>query len=62
MMVHDVLTTPIPIASGPKWGLIEGAGLGVAVDEDAVAEAAERFRVEGQYAPWQADQIAREEH
>ena len=56
IMVHDVLTAPIPIASGPKWGAIDSAGLGVEVDEDAVAEAAGRFRAEGQYVPWPADQ------
>jgi L-alanine-DL-glutamate epimerase-like enolase superfamily enzyme len=62
MMVHDVLTTPIPIASGPNWGTIEDPGLGVEVDEDAVAEAAGRFKVEGQYTPWHADPIVREKH
>ena len=61
LMEHDILREPVPIASGPRWGPIEGAGLGVEVDEDAVAEAAERYRVEGQYLPWQDDQLAREE-
>ena len=40
MMVHDVLTEEIPIATGAHWGVIDGPGLGVEVDEDAVAEAA----------------------
>jgi L-Ala-D/L-Glu epimerase len=61
MMEHDVLRESLPIASGPTWGVIEGAGLGVEVDEDAVADAAERYRREGQYAPWQPYQIAEEE-
>lgn len=61
LIAHDILTAPIPIASGPRWGAIEGPGLGVDVDEDAVEEAAARFRAEGQYTPWQADQIAGEE-
>jgi L-Ala-D/L-Glu epimerase len=61
LMQHDVLTEPIPIASGPRWGLLEGAGLGVDVDEDAVAEAAARYRADGQYRPWQHDQLAKEE-
>jgi L-Ala-D/L-Glu epimerase len=60
MIAHDVLTTPLPIASGPRWGTIEAPGLGVEVDEEAVEDAAERFRAEGQYTPWHADQIARE--
>jgi L-alanine-DL-glutamate epimerase-like enolase superfamily enzyme len=60
MMEHDVLTEPLPIATGPRWGPIEAPGLGVDVDEDAVAEAAARYRAEGQYLPWQPDQIAKE--
>jgi L-alanine-DL-glutamate epimerase-like enolase superfamily enzyme len=61
LMEHDVLTEPIPIASGPRWGTIEGAGLGVDVDGDAVTEAATRYRIEGQYSPWQDYQLAKEE-
>jgi L-Ala-D/L-Glu epimerase len=60
LMEHDVLTEPLPIATGPRWGAIEGPGLGVEVDEDAVAEAAARYQAEGQYLPWQPDQIAKE--
>jgi L-Ala-D/L-Glu epimerase len=61
LMVHDILTEPIPIARGPRWGTIDGPGLGVDVDEEAVEEAAARFRIEGQYRPWQDDQIAKED-
>ncbi len=61
LIEHDVLREPVPIATGPHWGPIEGAGLGVEVDEDAVAEAAERYRAEGQYPPWQELHLAREE-
>ena len=61
MMVHDVLTEEIPIARGPHWGRIDGPGLGVEVDPDAVAEAAGRYRSEGQYLPWQGFQVGREE-
>ena len=61
LMEHDVLTEPIPISSGPRWGTIEGPGLGVDVDNDAVAEAATRYRIEGQYRPWQDYQLAKEE-
>jgi len=60
-MEHDILTEPIPISTGPRWGTIDHPGLGVDVDEDAVAEAASRYRTEGQYRPWQDFQIAREE-
>jgi L-alanine-DL-glutamate epimerase-like enolase superfamily enzyme len=61
LMEHDVLRDPIPLSSGPRWGVIEAPGLGVEIDEDAVTEAAERYRVEGQYLPWQPYQIAEEE-
>ena len=61
LIEHDVLTDPIPIASGPNWGAINGPGLGVEVDGERVAEAAARYRAEGQYLPWQDYQLAREE-
>jgi L-Ala-D/L-Glu epimerase len=61
LMEHDVLTEPIPITSGPRWAVIEGPGLGVDVDDERVAEAAARYRVEGQYPPWQGSQLAKEE-
>ena len=58
---HDVLVEPLPIASGPRWGAIDQPGLGVEIDEGAVAEAAARYRTDGQYLPWQDDQLAKEE-
>jgi L-alanine-DL-glutamate epimerase-like enolase superfamily enzyme len=61
LLEHDILTEPLPIATGPSWGTIDGPGLGVEVDEDAVAEAAARYRAVGQYLPWQDDQLAKEE-
>jgi L-alanine-DL-glutamate epimerase-like enolase superfamily enzyme len=33
MLSDDVVSHPIPIAVGPRWGRIEGPGLGVEVDE-----------------------------
>jgi len=35
-------------------------GLGVDVDEDAVADAAARYQAEGQYVPWHVEQLAKE--
>jgi L-alanine-DL-glutamate epimerase-like enolase superfamily enzyme len=61
LMQHDILTEQIPIASGPRWGALDGPGLGVDVDEDAVAEASARYLADGQYRPWQHDQFAKEE-
>jgi L-Ala-D/L-Glu epimerase len=60
LIEHDVLTYPLPIATGPRWGTIDGPGLGVEVDEDAVAEAAARYESVGQYLPWQQDQLAKD--
>ena len=61
LMEHDVLVEPPPIASGPRWGRIDAPGLGVEVDEDAVAAAEARYRSHGQYRPWQEGQLAKEE-
>jgi L-Ala-D/L-Glu epimerase len=60
LIEHDILTAPIPISTGPRWGRIDGPGLGVDVDADAVAEAAARYRADGQYLPWQDHQLAKE--
>jgi len=57
---HDILAEPLPIATGPRWGTIDAPGLGVEVDEDAVAEAAARYDAVGQYLPWRDDQLAKE--
>jgi L-alanine-DL-glutamate epimerase-like enolase superfamily enzyme len=58
IMGADVLREPLPIAHGAVWGVPEGPGLGVEVDPDAVAEAAERYRAEGQYMPYDAEHLA----
>jgi L-alanine-DL-glutamate epimerase-like enolase superfamily enzyme len=59
-MASDVLAAPLPIASGPTWGVPDGPGLGVEVDPDAVADAARRYELEGQFLPYQRDQLGRE--
>ena len=61
LMAYDVLRTPAPIASGPVWGVPEGPGLGIEVDEAAVAEGVQRYEREGQYLPYQPEMLAREE-
>jgi L-alanine-DL-glutamate epimerase-like enolase superfamily enzyme len=61
LLEHDILAEPLPIATGPRWGTIDQPGLGVEVDEDAVAEAAARYETVGQYLPWQDHQLAKEE-
>jgi L-alanine-DL-glutamate epimerase-like enolase superfamily enzyme len=57
MMVDDVLAEPLPIAEGPRWGLPQGAGLGVRVDEEKVAEYHRRYRVDGPFLPYDPQQL-----
>jgi glucarate dehydratase len=49
MMEDDILTERIPIADGPRWGRIDGPGLGVEVDEDKVAKYHADYRKHGEY-------------
>ncbi|MGB5048433.1 MAG: mandelate racemase/muconate lactonizing enzyme family protein [Caldilineaceae bacterium] len=60
-MESDVLTAPLPIADGPLWGVPSGIGLGIEVSEDAVAEGHARYASEGQYLPYQAEMLGKEE-
>lgn len=52
LMAGDVLAEPLPIATRPRWGRIDGPGLGVAVDEDAVATYHEAFLRDGPFPPY----------
>ena len=52
MMCDDILKTPLPIARGPEWGVPEGAGLGIEVDEEKVRKYHESYRREGQIPPY----------
>jgi L-alanine-DL-glutamate epimerase-like enolase superfamily enzyme len=49
MMAEDVIRERLPITDGPTWGLIDGPGLGVTVDEDRVARFHEAYLREGEY-------------
>lgn len=51
MMDDDILVGRLPIADGPAWGLIDGPGLGVEVDEDKIARYVEAYRKNGQFLP-----------
>lgn len=51
VMAHDILRETIPIANGPRWGVPEGTGLCIEIDEEAVAEASARYRSDGQFLP-----------
>lgn len=52
MMAGDILVERVPIADGPRWGMIEGAGLGVTVDEQKLAAAHEAFLRDGAFMPY----------
>lgn len=53
-MERDILTQPLPIASGPKWGRIEKPGLGVEVDDEQLALAHEAYLRDGQFIPYRS--------
>ena len=48
-MADDILTENIPIQTCNTWGLIEGPGLGVSVDEDKVNFYHKKFLKNGEY-------------
>lgn len=49
MMADDILDERIPITDGPKWGLIDGPGLGVRVDEDKLMQYRETYLRDGEF-------------
>jgi L-alanine-DL-glutamate epimerase-like enolase superfamily enzyme len=55
LLSGDILTEPLPIATGPKWGRIDKPGLGVEVDGDRLAAAQEAYRREGQFVPFRKE-------
>ena len=52
-MEDDILTEPLPIAKGPKWGRIEGPGLGVEVDEEKLSHYHEEYVRFGEFPTYQ---------
>ncbi len=59
MMAGDVLADALPIASGARWGVPEGIGLGVEPAPAALAEGRRRYEIEGQFLPYQREHLAR---
>jgi len=57
-MDGDILEDPIPIAEGPRWGRLDGPGLGVAVDEDKLMRYHEDYLSAGDFVPY-GDRFAR---
>jgi L-Ala-D/L-Glu epimerase len=60
IMEDDILKTPLPIVSGPDWGVPEGAGLGIEVDESKVAHYHEYYKKQGQFLPFDPSLIGKE--
>ncbi len=56
-MVGDILDRPLPIQAAPDWGVPSGPGLGVEVDSDALADAEARYLEQGQYLPYQLEDL-----
>src|SRR5215510_13252955 len=52
MMQDDILKHPLPITTGPDWGVPEGSGLCVEVDDDKVARYHELYLDRGQFLPY----------
>ena len=52
MMEDDILTEPLPIRDGPRWGRPAGPGLGVEVDEGKLAHYQRLFDERGQFLPY----------
>jgi L-alanine-DL-glutamate epimerase-like enolase superfamily enzyme len=58
IMEDDILTTRIPIMDQPRWGRIEGPGLGVEIDEDKVGRYHADYRAHGDYATYPGKLVA----
>jgi L-alanine-DL-glutamate epimerase-like enolase superfamily enzyme len=54
VMEDDILSETLPIATGPRWGIPEGVGLCVEVDEDKLRRYQEAYRKHGQFLPYGA--------
>ncbi len=52
MMEDDILTQPLPIANSPNWGIPDGPGLGVEVDENKVEHYHQFYLQHGQFLPY----------
>jgi L-alanine-DL-glutamate epimerase-like enolase superfamily enzyme len=59
VMAGDVLADALPIASGPRWGVPEGIGLGVEPAAGAIADGLRRYELEGQFLPYQDEHLRR---
>jgi len=49
---YDILVNPLPIRTGPSWGVISEAGLGLHIDHDSLERAVTHYRQHGQFLPF----------
>jgi hypothetical protein len=52
IMRDGICKQPIPLASGPDWGVPRGAGLGVEGDEDKVRRYRDQYKAQGRFLPY----------
>lgn len=57
VMTDDIIKGTLPIAHGPNWGVPEGAGIGVEVDEQKLGLYHELYRQRGQFMPYDRELI-----
>lgn len=58
MMEDDILRAPVPTADGPDWGVPQGVGLGVEVDEEKVSHYHALYREQGPFLPYRSEMFA----
>ena len=60
MMADDVVAEQLPIATGPTWGVPDGTGFCVVVDEAKVETYYRLYEKQGQFLPYQQFMFGRE--
>lgn len=60
MMQDDILTEPLPVTSQPDWGVPQGTGCCVVVDEQKVSRYHELYREQGQFLPYDSDFVGQD--
>jgi L-alanine-DL-glutamate epimerase-like enolase superfamily enzyme len=51
-MPGDILISKLPIVEAANWGIPDGVGLGVEIDESKFAKAQVAFQKDGPYLPY----------
>jgi len=52
IMDDDILTEPLPIRDGPRWGRPDKPGLGIEIDEQKIARYHNLYKERGQFLPY----------